>query len=70
MDRQLAEQRDRHGISLVALMRLWQERAFDLGRTQGDVTDDLASRGITNDVGAGDAGSVLRPGALAKPDVE
>ena len=70
VDRQLAEQRDRHRIRLVSLMRLRQERAFDLGRTQGDVANDLAGRGIADDVGAGDAGRVVRPSALTEPIVE
>ena len=51
-------------------MWLGQERAFDLGRTQGDVTDDLAGRGIADYVGAGDAGRVVRPGSLTEPVVE
>ena len=70
VDRQLAEQRDRHGIGLVTLMRLRQERAFDLRRTQGDVANDLAGRGIADDIGAGDAGRVVRPGSLTEPIVE
>ena len=70
VDGQLAKQRDRHRIGLVALMWLRRERALDLCRTQGDVADNLAGRGIADDIGAGDAGSVVRPCSLTEPVVE
>src|SRR5208282_1215525 len=49
VDGKLAEERNRHRVGLVALLRLGQERPLDLRRAQGDVADNLRRSGVADD---------------------
>src|SRR5216683_6605490 len=70
VDRQLPQQRRRYGIGLVALMRLGEELAFDLGGAQGHVTDDQLCAGIADDAGARNTRRMIVPCMPMKPSFE
>ena len=52
VDRKLAQQRHRHRVGLVALLRFGQESPLDLRCAQGHVADNLLRSGVADDVGA------------------
>jgi hypothetical protein len=70
IDRELTEKRDWYRIGPVALLRLGQERAFDVRGAQGDIADDPPRCGIGDDVDARDAAYVVGPGVAAEPAIE
>src|ERR1700674_1070807 len=69
MDRELAEQRHRHRVRFVALLRLGQESSLDLASAQWDIANEIGWDGDANDVGAGDARSMVGPRVAVKPMV-
>jgi hypothetical protein len=47
LDRELAQERDRHRVRLVALLRSWQKLALDLRGTQRYIADDAPGFDVT-----------------------
>ena len=70
VNRKLSKKRDRHWIGLVALLRFGQERALDLRRAQGHVTDDVQRGRMADHIGTRDAGGVVGPGMPAEPLIQ
>ena len=55
VDRQLTQQRRRHGVGLVALMGLGEELAFNLGGAQSHVARDQFRIGVADDARSRDS---------------
>ena len=68
--RKLAEQRGRHRIGAVALLRPGQKRALDLCGAQGDIADDPPRPHFADDVHPRNAAALIGPGMPAEPRVQ
>ena len=68
--RKLAEQRGRHRVGAVALLRPGQKRALDLCGAQGDIAGDPRGPHFGDDVHPRDAAALIGPGMPAEPRVQ
>ncbi len=70
VDCKLAEERNRHRIRLVALLRFGQESSLDLRRAQCDEADNFCAGGVADDVGARNACGMIGEGVSPEPMVQ
>src|SRR5271155_4738627 len=70
VDGKLAEQKCRHGIRAVALLRLRKKGALDLRGAQGDVADNSARRRVGENAHARHVVGLIDPGMPVKPAVD
>src|SRR5712691_4875438 len=68
--RQLPQQRRRHRVGLIALVRLGKKFALDLGSAQRHVAHDRSGTGVTDDACSGNAREVIMPGMALEPGIE